>query len=367
MTGVSFTILIAMAPAPPEIVNAVREIHVETTTSGASVFRMVLGIAQTDTGDWSVLQFDPFRPLVPVSIRIQAGGLVPQSVINGYVTAHSVAFGDEPGQSSMEVIGMDATALMNLEEKVRQWPNLPDSAIAAAIFGQYTVVPMTQPTSPVLVEPEGTTTQRGSDIRFLRRLAARNGFECYVQPEPFTGVDQGIFRPPQTTGLPQAVLSVNMGDQTNVNGFHVRYDMLRPTTALAAGIDPHTKSPQLGLAPVSLQVPMGLEGTLMRLMPPPVALPAETGLMRTADLQTAAQSIVDRSTFAVVAEGEVGADVGVLRPGAPISIRGAGREYSGSYYVTRVSHFVAPDSYTQQFEAQRTAVGLTGAEMFAPM
>ena len=43
MTGVSFTILIAMAPAPPEIVNAVREIHVETTTSGASVFRMVLG------------------------------------------------------------------------------------------------------------------------------------------------------------------------------------------------------------------------------------------------------------------------------------------------------------------------------------
>ena len=48
--------------------------------------------------------------------------------------------------------------------------------------------------SPVLIEPEGTTIQRGTDIRFLRRLARRNGFDCYVQPEPLSGLDVGHFQ-----------------------------------------------------------------------------------------------------------------------------------------------------------------------------
>ena len=91
------------------------------------------------------------------------------------------------------------------------WPNLPDAAIAAAIFGQYALVPMVQPTAPSLVEPEGTTIQRGTDLRFLRQLARRNGFDLYVQPEPITGIDQGFFRPRLPVGLPQAVLNVNMG------------------------------------------------------------------------------------------------------------------------------------------------------------
>ena len=81
---------------------------------------------------------------------------------------------------------MDATLVMNMTDSVTPWPNMPDSAIAAAIFGTHAIVPEVDPTSPVLVEPEGTTIQRGSDIRFLRRLARRNGFDCYVQPEPLS-------------------------------------------------------------------------------------------------------------------------------------------------------------------------------------
>ena len=67
---------------------------------------------------------------------------------------------------------MDATVLMNLQEKVMPWPMLPDSEIAAAIFAQYAIVPNITPTLPTLIEPEGTTTQRGTDIRFLRQAGA---------------------------------------------------------------------------------------------------------------------------------------------------------------------------------------------------
>lgn len=364
---VSFTLLIAMTPAPPQVLDAVQEIEVDATTEMASAFRLRLGIAQTALGDWSVLELDLFRPLLPVSIRVQSGLGAPEAIINGYVSNQEVTYADEPGQSVLEVTGMDATMLMNLQEKVMPWPNVPDSAIAAAIFGQYALVPQVQPTAPVLVEPEGTTTQRGTDIRFLRRLAQRNGFDCYVQPEPLSGVDMGYFQPPSLLGLPQAVISVNMGEQTNVIGFKVRYEMTRPTTAVAASLDIATKSPQPALAPVALQVPLGLEGSLMRIIPPPIVRPAETGQMRSAELQTAAQAIVDRSTWTVVAEGQVGSEIGVLRPGKIINVRGAGRVFNGSYYVTRVTHTITSDNYMQRFEAKRNAVGMTGTELYAEL
>jgi phage protein D len=361
---VSYTLLIAKVPAPPALLDALQEISVDASTDEASVFRLRFGISQTATGDWTILELDLFRPLVPVSIRVQAGLGVPEAIINGYVSRLQITYAEEPGKSVLEVTGMDATLLMNLQEKVMPWPNLPDSAIAAAIFGQYAVVPQIQPTSPSLVEPEGTTTQRATDIRFLRRLAQRNGFDCYVQPEPLTGIDFGYFQPPSLVGLPEVVLSVNMGEATNVTGFTIQYEMTRPTTALASGLDISTKSPQPAVAPAALQIPLGVEGTLLRVIPPPIVRPADTGQMRTADLQLAAQAIVDRSTWVVVARGQVGSELGVLRPGKIVNIRGTGRVFSGSYYVTRVTHTITKENYGQSFEAKRNAVEMTGAELF---
>lgn len=364
VAGVAFTLLIGFAPAPPEVVDAVQEIEIETSTAEASVFRLRLGIAQTFLGDWTILERDFFRPLVPVGIRVGNGLGVPEAIVNGFVSNVEATYAEQPGESVLEITGMDATSLMNLQEKVMPWPNLPDHAIAAAIFGQYTLVPRVQPTPPQLVEPEGTTTQRGTDIRFLRRLAERNGFECYVQPEPLSGVDMGFFQPPQLTGLPQAVLNVNMGPETNVLSFRVRYAASLPTTAVAAGLDVATKAVQPALAPAALQIPLGLEPALFRVLPPPIVRPANTGLMRTAELQPLVQAIADRSSWAVVAEGQVGPDVGILRPGGLVNVRGAGRLFTGSYYVTKVSHVVSREGHLQRFQAARNAVGMTGAELF---
>jgi phage protein D len=361
--GVGFMLQIALAPAPPSVVDAVEEIVVDSTVESASAVRVRIGIAQNDLGDWTTLMEDLFRPLVPVTVRVQTG-ILPEALITGYVTKQEVTYADEAGSSTLEVSGLDATLLMNLQEKVMPWPNLPDASIAAAVFGQYAVVPIVQPTPPTLVEPEGTTIQRGTDIRFLRRLARRNGFDCYVQPEPLTGFDQGFFRPRQLVGMPDAVLNVSMGGETNVSRFRIRYDMAQPTTVVAAALDTTTKSPQPALAPISLQPPMGIEPALMRVLPPPIVRPVDTGLMRTSELQSFAQGIADASSFALVAEGEVGAAVGILRPGGLVNVRGAGRLYNGSYFVTRVSHRITRDEYVQQFEARRNAATMTGAEVF---
>ena len=150
-----------------------------------------------------------------------------------------MTYADDPGASTLEVSGLDATALMNLEEKVVAWPNMPDSAVASSIFAQHQLVPRVDVTSPVLVEPEGTTIQRGTDIRFLRRLARRNGFDCYVQPDALTGVDTGHFRARSLFGTPDAVLPSNFGDDTNVSDFQISYDLApRPPRSRPASTQP---------------------------------------------------------------------------------------------------------------------------------
>ena len=362
--SITYTLMIGEVPAPPTLIDALQEIEIDCAVAEASAFRLRFGITKTEVGDWSILDVDPFPPLMPISIRIQRGFEPPLAVINGYVSEHAVVSADQPGSSTLDVTGMDATFTMNLSETVVAWPNMPDSEIAGAIFTQNGIVPEVEPTPPVLVEPDGTTIQRGTDIRFLRRLARRNGFECYVQPEPLTGRDIGYFRPRELEGEAEAVLSVNFGIDTNVRDFRVTYELARPTAATATGLDTMTKTLQPALAPTSLELPLGLEGTLEREFPPGVVLPADTGLMRTAELQRSIQAAVDRSTWAVTATGTAGSDVPVLAPGGLVDIRGLGWLYNGSYYLTRVKHLIAAGDYSQHFEAERNAVVETGAELY---
>jgi phage protein D len=364
VTSVAWTLQIAYAPAPAPVVETVQEIVVDSTIGEASAFRLRLGLPQTVTGDWGVLALDLFRPQVPVTIRVQAGIGLPEAIIAGYVTSQQATYSEQPGGTYLSVTGMDSTLRMNMQEKIQPWPSMPDSAIAAAIFGEYGIIPKVQPTGPVLVEPEGTQIQRGTDIRFLRRLARRNGFDCYIQPEPATGLETGHFEPRSLVGVPEAVLSVNMGEATNVSSFAIRHDMVRPTGAVAATLDVQTKAPQPAVAPVSTQVPLGVEPALTRIVPPPLVRPTGTGLTKAADLQAASQAIADRSSWSVFASGQVGPDVGVLRPGGLVNVRGAGRLFNGSYYLTRVQHVIAPGGYTQLFEAERNAVTMTGAELY---
>lgn len=85
------------------------------------------------------------------------------------------------------------------------------------------------------------------------------------------------------------------------------------------------------------------------------------------EVQRFAQSVVDRSSWAIVAEGELNtlAYGGLLKAKQPVMVRGAGRAFSGRYYVERVLHTIGSDgSYTQRFTLRRNAIGLTGQENF---
>jgi hypothetical protein len=361
-----YTIQVAFAPLPYPFLSALTDIEIETSTEQAAIFRLRFALSKTPLGDWDVLQFDIFRPLVPIKISVFLGSR-PETIINGYLNEAKLNNRSQPGKSVLEVTGMDATGtLMNLHEQPFPWPNLPDSAIAASIFGKYAIVPNPFPTPPSRTVLDVTTTQRATDIRVLKRMAERNAYECYVQPDPILGMDVGHFHPPLVTMPHQGVLSTDFGLATNMDNFDVTYGMLEPTTALAMALDPATRTPMPGIAPAAIEPPLGMEPTLSRILVPPVVRPAGTDAANAAEVMTNAQSITNRSSRCLQGSGEVdGLKLArVLRPGLPVAVRGAGREYSGIYYVTQVTHSISTDHYTQRFQGWRNALGLTGAELF---
>jgi hypothetical protein len=161
------------------------------------------------------------------------------------------------------------------------------------------------------------------------------------------------------------VLSVNMGQATNVNSFNARNDMLRPTTAQVTGLDIATQSNQPAQVEGLGLTVQGRKPVLSSDRPRRVLL-SRTSLAQTGELQTYAQAVVDRSAWAITADGELNtvAYGGLLRAKRPVNVRGAGRQFSGTYYVEKVLHTITGDGYTQRFTLRRNALGLVGKERF---
>lgn len=362
-----FVVQVAFAPLPLPFMQALREIEVETAVGQASIFRLHFDLSRNSFGDFDALAIDIFRPLVPITIRVSAGLPVPQTLINGYIKDAKVSASNTPGASTLEVVGMDAlgTTMSHIQQPF-PWPNSPDSVVAAAIFGKYGMTPMVIPTPPTRTVLDTTTTQRSNDSQILLEMAQRNSYEVYIQPDPVVGTDVGHFHPPLTTVPPQGVLSIDFGRQTNLNSFNVTNDMLRPTSVVSTAVDPNTRAPIPALGLVSTDLPMGLEPALNRIIPPPIERPPGTDAANPAEAQLRALARATESSRAVTAQGEVDG-LKYNRPlmaGLPVLVRGAGRQHSGLYYVTSVTHRISRDHYTQNFSAYRNAVGLTGAEIF---
>jgi phage protein D len=367
VTTVNYSLTIDGAPADADLLAAVQQLEVEDSAGLAGILRLKVAVGVAANGSsWDVLDDGLFQRLTEIKIGVTLGSRA-ETLLTADVIETDADLSNQPGRSTLNVVAMDPTARMNLEEKIRPWPNMADSDIASAIFGEYGFSPQVDPTQPSRAEVETTTIQRGTDIQFLRQLARRNGCECYVETNPRSGALEGHFHPPRLNQTALETLSVNLGEATNVNSFRARYDMLRPTTVQVTGLDIGSQSDQnaqvSSVALASLGQTSSLPGDRPR-----VVLASRMGLAQTGELQTYAQAVVDRSAWAISAEGELttAAYGAILRARRPVPVRGAGRQFSGLYYVEKVLHTFTGDSYTQRFTLRRNATGLQGNENFIP-
>jgi len=366
---VSYTLTIGGTAASASVLTAVKQIEMEDHATMADMLRLRFAVAvKTDSSGWTIVDDGLFKRLTRVKLTVTVGSGRATPLIDAYVIDVDTNFSSDPSGSLLTVTAMDPTVLMHLDEKVKRWPNMMDSDVASAIFSDaaYGFTPVVDSTQWSRQEDDHTLIQRGTDIQFLQHLGERNGYECFVELSD-AGTVEGHFHPPKQQNQPQGTLTVNMGAATNVNKFRVRFDMLGPAKAKATTLDPNDASSQDGEANEGKQSEGMGESSSVPADKPRQVLLSQLAMSQSGEVQRYAQAVVDRSSWSIVAEGELNtvAYGGVLKAKQPLMVRGIGRQFSGRYYVERVLHVIGGDgSYVQRFTLRRNATGLTGQESF---
>lgn len=346
----------------------VTRVEVELDEELAAMFRIELSMQLEPDGTWSHLDDERLTPWRRVVIH--AGfedGTEP--LMSGYVTHVHATFDTDLARCRLELWGMDGTALMDREERLRAWPGRKDSDIAEEILSKHGFTPKVQDTAVIHDASVSTIVQRETDMQFLRRLALRNGFECFVDG------DLGYFRaPPAAEEMPtaeelQPLLAVHFGAETNVGWFTAQIDARSPSEIgmfqlhrtdkqVVKSLVTASRQPALGADQAARLLPTGLPRALAY-----VGMNATTG---TTEMDSLCQSLFHRAEWFVTGEGLIdGNSYGtVLRPRRPVTIKGVGETHSGVYYVTHVTHTIDTGGYTQRFRVKRNGLQPKGDEDF---
>ncbi|MGH2674148.1 MAG: phage late control D family protein [Actinomycetota bacterium] len=343
-------------PPPPGLAVALKEATVTNDADGPDGFQLTFSLGK-DLLDYGLVSGGSLDPMTRVVLGVLMG-ISPEILIDGVVTHHQLAPGDEPGTATLTVTGRDLTQVMDLEERNDTYENQPDYVIVTRIIGQYArygLLPRPTPTTDVPIELQRVPRQHETDLAFIRRLAQQNGFVFYVEPVSL-GVNQAYWGPEIRAGVPQPALSVDMGPATNVRSLRFSNDALASVGASGTFVEPFLKLP--------IPIPQ-----LPSLRLPPLArspaTPHRTVLLRDTANENPARAAVagvattSRAPEPVTADGDLDAvRYGhVLRARRPVGVRGVGATYDGNYFVRRVTHAIGRGRYTQSFSLSREGTG----------
>jgi hypothetical protein len=343
-------------PAPYPVSQALVSAEVTNDAASGDGFQLTFTLGK-EAADYGLLLSGVLNPFNRVIVGVLMGA-APEVLIDGVITHQQVTPSNEPGRSTLTVTGKDVSVMLDLEEKNEQFPNQTDQIIVTQILARYAIyglVPAPAPTTDVPIEIERIPRQHETDLRFVQRLAQRNGYVFYVEPVTF-GVNNAYWGPETRASLPQPALSTNMGHYTNVKSLNFANDAFSPVGTQGTFVEPISKT-AIPIPPLpSLKVPP------LAAVP---ATPRRTQLMRQTANQNASSAAVaavaaaTNAPDAVTGQGELDAvRYGyVLRARKLVGVRGAGLNYDGLYYVRRVSHRISRGTYTQSFTLSREGTG----------
>jgi phage protein D len=353
MASISATITIDNEAAP-DLLGASLELVVETDFRLASSFRLRLATHRESDGTWTFLDDDRLKLWKPVEVRASIDDDETQLIL-GYITQITMHLDPDQGSSYVEIMGMDATCLMSLEEKIKAWPNKADSDIAREIFSHYQLSATVDETGVVHDETAATIIQRDTDIQFLKRLARRNGFECCVKGTT------GLFRKPVLSAPSQPVMAAHFGPDTNLGVIDARVNALRPMRVEMHQIDAIGKQMQAASAHAGEQKQLGRDAALSLAVPKGVQskmFVKHEVAVNQQEMQNLCRALFDEAEWFAQASGEVDTATygAILETMQPVPVKGAGEMFSGVYYVTSVTHRFDFKGYKQQFAARRNAL-----------
>jgi phage protein D len=325
--------------------------------------QLKLAVSRSAEGELDLPADPRLRPFANVAVVVTPEGGTAECIFDGYVLSHRLHLESGVTASTLEVWGQDSTWLMNLDEKVREWVDVTDAQVAAAIFSEYGVTPAGQNSaddSPAHTEDRHSLMQRGTDIGFLRDLARRNGKFCRVACTGAPGERTGYFCAPALSADPVAVIALNDPAAPTVSVLDLEWDVTRPSAvragqALFGDDDPdgvRADTASSGLDPLDERDLATFAGRTMTVL---LTAPVDDG----GELSLRAQSVLREGGWFVRCEGEAdSARVGrVLRVNTLVQLEGLGSLHSGRYLVWSVRHTISTDAHRMRFVLYRNAMG----------
>jgi phage protein D len=359
----TFSLLLNGAPADDKLLTALSMLEVEENVHLPGAIQLRVPVDATDDGDLTYVNDGRFAPFANLAVVAAAEGGSDQCIFDGYVLSHKLHLETGTTRSTLEVWGQDASWLMNMEEKAREWIDVTDADVANAVFGDYGVTPSgdnSDDDSPSHTEDGHSLMQRATDIQFLRSLAQRNGKLCRVACADQPGQRIGYFAKPNLDGDPVATLSLNDPATSNVGVLDIEWEVTHPTAVTARqalftdsdedGVGADTDGSDL--APLEARGLADFAGRTMTVM---LTAPVDDG----GELGLRARALLREAGWFVRCEGE--ADVArlnaILRAGTVIQLNGVGAVHSGKYFVWSVRHSISTESHRMKFVLVRNAVG----------
>jgi hypothetical protein len=358
----SFDILIGGSPAKDFDADIV-ELEVEENVDLPGAFKLTLPVALTSVGDYDTISDARLAPLSNIAITARAKDGQTHCLIDGYVLAQEAHLDTGTAKSTLKISGEDASWLMNMTEKAREWVDVTDGNVANAIFGEYGFTPDASnldDDSPPHTADGASLMQRATDAQFLRELARRNGklFRVYCTDTP--GQRTGLFGKPNLGGDPVTVLSLNPSASATIGAVDISWDIMRPSAVVAMQAV-FTDSDPDGAGGTTTDDGLGIldQRGLAEFTGAALTTLLTTVAEDAATLTERAQSVLREAGWFVRCEGNTDANRlgSILRAGTVAQLSAAGALHSGNYYVWSVRHHITVERHEMQFVLVRNAVG----------
>jgi phage protein D len=245
---------------------------------------------------------------------------------------------------------------MDRETRTTIWADVTDSDAVSSILANYGYTPDVQSTSAGHYENKHTLVQRDSDLRFVRRLARRNGFLFWVTCDNL-GVETAHFKRPPLNGQAAAELVINL-DSPSLRTVDLTWDVERPTSVVGAQLDLNTKENLTGDVASTPQTILG-DNSLAAITGDTRSVHLSAPVDDAGDLQARGEGVLIESDWFIRATCQTSLETfgKLMRAHGVVELRGAGSRHSGKYFVAAVRHIIDATAHKMDLTLIRNGWG----------
>jgi len=350
-------------PAPRAVMDALTDVEVTIKDVERSGFQLSFTLSiDSPLHTLFLLASGGPIPILRVVLAVIFNG-TPHVLIDGVVTNSQVSQSSDGRHSTLSVTGEDLSVLMDkINFSGFPFPALPAEGRVALLLLKYAllgIIPLVIPSILIDVPIPITRipSQEGTDLAYIKALAADVGYVFYIDPGPVVGANVAYWGPQIKVGVPQPALNINMDAHTNVEALSFTFDTNLNAIPTVFWYEEKSKIPVvIPIPPITpLNPPLGL------IPPIPTRLaPVSDDLSKRSLLQAIMIGVGKASQWAEAVTGRGELDVvrygHILKARQLVGVRGTGLAYDGLYYVKSVTHKIKRGEYKQSFELSRNGL-----------